>query len=389
MSTYKRSKEPGAPYWIRFKWNGREIRQSSGTSNRQAAKEIESTMRINLAKGDAGIEVLSTVPTLAEYKPRFMSYVEAHAKKAGSIDFYRENLRQLLRFPELAACRLDAIDGDLIDRFVAFRRRGEREVKLVNPEPPQLKPGQRYSAKRERAEAPLVVKNVTPATINRALATLRRVVNVAEKRKVIKRAPKIDLLPGERSREFVLQPHEEAAYFALCPATVASIARLSLLTSLRAGECRMLEWSDVELEGVGSVDRAFIRVHHTTTKNGKGRIVPLSTDAVVFLRGLPRNGRRVLGDTFPLLTSIARSHARIRRKLGHPSDFVIHSMRHTALTRFGESGIDIYSLQAIAGHASITTTQKYVHPVSEHIARSMDKFDARSRVIEMPRQRRA
>ena len=389
MATFKRSKAPGAPYWIKFSYKGREIRQSSGTANRQTAKEIESAMRIRLAKLDAGVECDDEVPTVAEYEQRFLDYVKGHAKKAGSLKFYTENVRQLMRFPELAGARLDAIDGDLIDRFVAFRRRGERAVKFVNPEPPPLKPGQRYSAKRERAEAPTVVKSVGNATINRALATLRRLLNVAEKRRVIKRAPKIELLPGERRREFVLQPHEEAAYFALCPATLAKLARLSLLTSLRVNECRLLEWSDVELDGVGALDRAFLRVHHTTTKNGKGRTVPLSEDAAAFLRGLSRNGRRVLGDDLPLLTSLARTHARIRRKLGHPRDFVVHSMRHTALTRFGESGIDIYALQAIAGHASITTTERYTHPVTQHLARSMDTYDTRSKVLRMPRQRRA
>ena len=51
-----------------------------------------------------------------------------------------------------------------------------------------------------------------------------------------------------------------------------------------------------------------------------------------------------------------------RRELGIPDACVLHSLRHTYLTRLGESGVDAFTLRLIAGHASITTGQRYMHP---------------------------
>ena len=37
------------------------------------------------------------------------------------------------------------------------------------------------------------------------------------------------------------------------------------------------------------------------------------------------------------------------------------------LTRLGEAGADAFAIQKIAGHSSILTSQKYVHPTPEKI----------------------
>lgn len=39
-----------------------------------------------------------------------------------------------------------------------------------------------------------------------------------------------------------------------------------------------------------------------------------------------------------------------------------HDLRHTALTWFADAGVPVHHLQKIAGHGSITTTQRYLHP---------------------------
>ncbi|MCH6554482.1 MAG: tyrosine-type recombinase/integrase [Acidobacteria bacterium] len=44
------------------------------------------------------------------------------------------------------------------------------------------------------------------------------------------------------------------------------------------------------------------------------------------------------------------------------SSFVLYSLRHTFLTRLGESGCDAWTLARIAGHSSISVSARYVHP---------------------------
>jgi integrase len=65
-------------------------------------------------------------------------------------------------------------------------------------------------------------------------------------------------------------------------------------------------------------------------------------------------------------------HQGIRDKLKLPSDFVIHSFRHTMLTRLGEAGVDAFTIMKIAGHSSITVSQKYIHPSPESVERGTE-----------------
>jgi integrase len=58
-----------------------------------------------------------------------------------------------------------------------------------------------------------------------------------------------------------------------------------------------------------------------------------------------------------------------------------HSLRHTGLTWMADAGVPVHHLRKIAGHGSLTTTQRYLHPdqqavtdaatlLSEHLRRS-------------------
>ena len=52
------------------------------------------------------------------------------------------------------------------------------------------------------------------------------------------------------------------------------------------------------------------------------------------------------------------------------ADFVPYTSRHTALTRFGEAAShNIFTVAQIAGHSSLTTTKRYVHPQADAINR--------------------
>lgn len=44
-----------------------------------------------------------------------------------------------------------------------------------------------------------------------------------------------------------------------------------------------------------------------------------------------------------------------------------HDLRHTALTWFADAGVPVHHLQKIAGHGSITTTQRYLHPNQDSV----------------------
>jgi len=58
MALYKRGKN----WWYEFQFNGKRIRQSAQTENKDAARQIESAHRVRLAKGEAGS---SPIPAVA------------------------------------------------------------------------------------------------------------------------------------------------------------------------------------------------------------------------------------------------------------------------------------------------------------------------------------
>ena len=81
----------------------------------------------------------------------------------------------------------------------------------------------------------------------------------------------------------------------------------------------------------------------------------------------------------PILgTSLDHMHDDVRTALKLPKDFVVHSLRHTMLTRLGEAGADAFTIMRIAGHSSVTVSQRYVHPTPE----GMERAFAAARGIE-------
>src|SRR5258708_6909754 len=56
-----------------------------------------------------------------------------------------------------------------------------------------------------------------------------------------------------------------------------------------------------------------------------------------------------------------------------------HDLRHEALSRLADDGVPIHELQLLAGHASITTTQRYMNARANSLAESMR--EARTRRV--------
>lgn len=51
--------------------------------------------------------------------------------------------------------------------------------------------------------------------------------------------------------------------------------------------------------------------------------------------------------------------------------FVLYSLRHTFLTRLGESGCDAWTLARIAGHSNVSMSSRYVHPSEDSVLNAM------------------
>jgi integrase len=216
------------------------------------------------------------------------------------------------------------------------------------------------------------------ATINRELATLRRILYLAHDWNEIGAVPRIKMLRGERSREFVLSHEQEKVYLLAAPQPLRDVAILLLETGLRLGEALALKWSDIELDAANGKKLGYLFVREGKSKNAR-RHVSLTQRAQELLvnRSLESKSEYVFanhaGDPY-LVTSLDHFHAKLRVDLQLPKDCVIHSLRHTFLTRFGEAGADAFTIKKVAGHSSVTISERYIHPTPEGQERAFERF---------------
>ena len=341
MGIYKR----GDVWWFKFKFDGQTIRESTKQGNKRVAEQIEAAKKTQLAKGEVGIE-RRVVPILADFAERFRAEIGVRcAAKPRTIEFYEEKLTRLLEYPRLANARLDRITEELIEGYVRHRR-----------------------------------QKVAPATVNRQLATLRRALRLAYKWRVIDRLPRIEMLQGERNREFVLTPKQEQQYLSLLPDTLRDVAVLLLDTGMRVQEAAKLQWPDVHFDPASGARAGYIHV-----RDGKSRYARRNLSMTARVRAMlaDRFNASTTVWVFPsdtgepyLGTSFDHMHQKVRATLKLPKDFVLHSLRHTMLTRLGETGADAFTIMRIAGHSSITVSAKYVHPTPETLERAFERMEA-------------
>ncbi len=111
----------------------------------------------------------------------------------------------------LANCKLDEITGERIAEFAA-RRQSE---------------------------------GLQASSVNACLRVLRRVMRKAVEWGAVKTSPRVQMLRGERHRERVITPEEEARYLAAAPALLCDVASVLVDTGMRPEECFRLRWESV------------------------------------------------------------------------------------------------------------------------------------------------
>lgn len=101
--------------------------------------------------------------------------------------------------------------------------------------------------------------------------------------------------------------------------------------------------------------------HLPLTKNGEARDVPLSTRATETLRALAKRMDRDEERVLPVSSDAVRlawEHLRTRAGVG---DLHIHDLRHEAVSRLFEKGLDIMEVSTISGHKTLTMLKRYTH----------------------------
>lgn len=344
---YKR--ENSKYWWYKFIWNGEPVRESTKQTNKRVAEQMEAAHRTSLAKGEVGIREKKTVPTLDSFAEKdFLPYVRStFASKVKTLKYYEYGVKALRAYDKLATLPLDAITTEVIAGYVAKRHEAGLET----------------------------------SSINRELQSLRRMFTLAlEWGKVEKALPKVRMLSGEKHRERVLTPAEEAVYLAHATPLLHDVAVILLDCGLRPEECFRLEWANVH--------DGLIEIQYGKTDNARRRI-PMSqrVAAVLDMRKTGNTSRWV----FPAPTksghmepsTVKKPHMKACKgtakddpKTGEKryavQPFQLYTLRHTCLTRWAPH-MDPWTLAHLAGHRDMAITKRYVHPQAETIRAAMER----------------
>ena len=160
------------------------------------------------------------------------------------------------------------------------------------------------------------------------------------------------------------------------PLRDAAILELFYSCGLRISELLALDVKDVDFIG------------ETVKVRGKGakeRIVPVGGPAINAIQRYRQDAAVTSGALF-----LSKRRTRItqqavdlllRKYLKHSSiPFTIspHKLRHTFATHLLDAGADLRSVQALLGHASLSTTQIYTHVTKERLKKAYDDAHPRA-----------
>lgn len=220
-----------------------------------------------------------------------------------------------------------------------------------------------WKAERMAAQSPMTKRVYAAATINRPLAALRHLLQLAhEEWELLPAVPKIKLEREPQGRIRWLEPSDEAGLLEACDKSknkeLRSIVVIALESGLRRAEVLGLTWDRVDLS------RGVVRLE--LTKSGKRREVPMRQVVYDTLIALP--GQRE-GQVFK--THSIRNAFEYATEAAGLGDFHFHDTRHHFASWFMMRGGSLQELKEILGHADITMTLRYAHLSPAHLRSAM------------------
>jgi len=170
-----------------------------------------------------------------------------------------------------------------------------------------------------------------------------------------------------------------------------TIVEMLYATGIRRAELIALDFPDVD------ISTARIWIHHG--KGDKGRIVPIVSSCIRWLKYylkearpcllagnscdaffLNKEGGRISIKNIDFLMKNLRESTKIQ-------GITAHVFRHSCATHLMEQGVPIFYIQALLGHSTVDTTQRYLHLLSHEVQKNYDLAHPRDE-WEIPSEKR-
>jgi integrase len=363
MSVYKRCET----WWYRFKFAGQPILESTKSTSKTLAKDAERVRRRELENGFNGTSKPQRAQLFGVAADAWLESKSAHLSPR-TVTIEKTNLEKHLK-PVLGSMLVGDIGSDDIGAYQAARL-------------------------KEKA---------APKTINLELGTLRAILRKHRLWAAIQ--PDVRMLDSSKRVGCALSPEEEAALLKECRQSrsrslyVAVV--IALGTCMRYGEIRLTRWNQIDFS------KGELRVENSKTKQGEGRVIPLSPRVRMvlefwaarfpnrkpthFVFPLEKYGGKGNDDAFGFTGSIVyatdptqsignwkeaweAAKKRAGRALNPEAEKPellrcrFHDLRHTGCTRMLEAGVPFFVVSDIMGWAASTAIR--MSKVYGHIGNS-------------------
>ena len=336
MALYKR----GSVWWMRFRYQGRQIRRSTEVTDKKMAERIYFKVMGLVAEGkwfDAPPTPHKVVKDLLE---RYLHDYSARNKAA------------------LTHRRDQSLAAHLLRAF--------GEVPLT-----QLRPAQLADYKASRR-----AQGAAPKTVNDELTLLSHAYKLAMLEWEWVTDNPVLKITKEKVRNQIerwLTPEEEQRLLAASPPWLQEIILFALHTGMRQSEILNLQWPHVDLA------RRTLTI--LEQKNGSRDTLPLNATAVEILQA--RAGVRSISIAYVFFNEAGhRMDARNLLRAFYPAmrkarieRFRFHDLRHTFATRLIQAGVDLYTVQKLGRWKTISMVMRYAHHQPESLRRGVEVLD--------------
>jgi len=320
------------------------VQESTGTTDRRLANKF---LALRISEGERGVFVRRTRVPLPELWEQYIEYAKIHKRS-----WKRDQQMYATLSAFFGEVHLEGITPARIERFQQHR-----------------------------------IREVCPATVNRELALLKHMLNLAE-RWGLRQGPNpvrmVKFLREDNLQFQTLSEEDEKALLTRCPAYLQDMVVFALNTGLRCGDIFNLQWKEVDLEKR--------RMNVFVQKTHRVLTIPLNDAAygVLDAWGAMQKGPYVFynpmtGDRFRDL----KAGFKLACKQAGLEGVTWHTLRHTFASRLIAQGVDIVTVKELLGHSTIVVTMRYAHTNIEAKHRAVVALKSSANVVTViPKPRR-
>jgi len=215
-------------------------------------------------------------------------------------------------------------------------------------------------------------RKISKSTINRYIATIKRMMNYAIELDIIAINPvrhhKQMQVDNIRHRYLTTEEIEKLLEAAKESknAKLYYVIQIALKTGMRLSEILSLHGADINM------NEKFIMIDQMNTKSKKQRFIPIN-DALFeclteFYNKFDLDDNEELFEFKVVRNAYLKALERAEIK-----DFLFHDLRHTFASRLVQNSVELYTVSELLGHSDMSVTKRYAHLSKSHLREAVEK----------------